>query len=187
MTYRNYPFESDRLRFRKLTSEDLENLYSLDSDPDVVRFVDTRLPKTRDEVQEVLNRIILRYEEWGKYGLWAAELKATDEFVGWFALKPLPSFSNIELGYRLMKRSWGQGFATEGGARLLKMGFDEFKLEEIAAITDPANSASQHVLGKLGFLHEGKRNYQSPMLAGVSEVEFFMLTRERWMNNGKLH
>ena len=176
-------FESSRRCFRKITEEDLEHLFQLDSDPEVVKYVDSRRPKTSEEVAQVLNRILCRDKEWEKaqiglgLGLWAAELKENGDFVGWFALKPLPGFPDIELGYRLLRAHWGSGPATEGGRRILARGFLELELPIIAAITDPANAGSQNVLRKLGFRFIGKREFQSPGGWPATAVDLFRLGR----------
>lgn len=173
----SYLFESNRLGFRKLQDTDLDFLFQLDSDPEVIRYVDGRHPKTIDEVRATLTRVMAKYAEWGAFGVWVAEVKAASDPIGWFALKPLPGFPDIELGYRLLRKNWNHGFATEGGRRLVDLGFDHLGLREIAAITDPDNAASQKVLMKLGFTHDGKRSYQSPVSDKVEQVDFFKLKK----------
>lgn len=110
---------------------------------------------TEESVRQVLSRIIARYEEWKVYGIWAAFLKENDEFIGWFALKPLPKTGEIEVGYRLLPQHWGKGYATEGTSALLKHGFDDLSLECVVAIAQLENKASRRVLEKAGFVEHG--------------------------------
>ncbi|MES3038906.1 MAG: GNAT family N-acetyltransferase [Bdellovibrionota bacterium] len=176
----NYSFESFRMGFRPLTIFDQNFLYDLDGDPAVMKFVETRRAKNMEEVKATLARIMDRNKEWNKsnYGLWVAEDKETRETIGWFALKPLPGYPDIELGYRLKKKFWGNGYATEGGARLLQMAFFQLGLLEVCAITDPEHKASQQVLKKLGFVHVDQRPYQSPNPGTKPEqVDFFLIKK----------
>jgi RimJ/RimL family protein N-acetyltransferase len=117
--------ETERLRIREMRIEDYDNLYALDSDPEVMKFISNGKPMEAAAVRSVLERILARYEEWKVYGVWAAELKSSGEFVGWFALKPLPGTSEIEIGYRVLKKNWGEGYATEGAKELLRYGIKE--------------------------------------------------------------
>jgi RimJ/RimL family protein N-acetyltransferase len=173
-----YIFESDRLRFRRMRESDLPFLMELDSDPAVMKYVDGRRPKSRDQIKATLARVLSRYEEWKDFGLWICELKSDGSVIGWFALKPLPGYSHIELGYRLLQKHWGHGYATEGGRRLLQYGFNVLKLNEIVAITDPQNQGSQKVLSKLGFLASGELNYRSPVEGKEEQVSFFRLSNK---------
>ena len=143
--------ETQRLIYRQFTSEDFNNLYALDTDPEVMRFISGGIPNSEETTRNSLSRVIEKYKTWGHLGLWAAETKDTKEFIGWFAVKPLPGVDEIEVGYRLAKKYWGQGYATEGAREMVRIGYERAKLEKIMAITMPGNLASQNVLKKVGF------------------------------------
>jgi RimJ/RimL family protein N-acetyltransferase len=153
--------ETERLLIRRLEVRDYEGLYDLDSDPDVMRYISDGKPMSAEAVRSVLEKIIGRYEEGKVYGVWAAEVKTSGEFIGWFALKPLPGTSEIEIGYRLLKKYWGKGYATEGAKELLRYGTEILGLRKIVAIANPKNQASKNVLEKVGLKYIGDHHYQS--------------------------
>ena len=82
--------------------------------------------------------------------------------------------AEIEVGYILKRAAWGRGIATEARGRLLRFGFEATDLDEIVAITDPDNVASQHVLLKCGLRSEGPRRVYATCVAG------FRITRSQW-------
>src|SRR5712692_4165214 len=101
--------ETDRLLLRRLTEADVDNLFDLDSDPEVMRFINGGTPTPRDVIEhDLLPRFLWYYEQSAGYGFWAAIEKATGEFLGWFHFRP-PAGAGpdvVELGYRLRKAAW---------------------------------------------------------------------------------
>lgn len=170
--------ETERLRIRQMRMEDYDNLYALDSDPEVMRYISDGKPMEAKAIRKVLEKILARYEEWKVYGVWAAELKTTGQFIGWFALKPLPGTSEIEIGYRLLKKYWGQGYATEGAKELLQYGVRKLGLSKIVAITNAGNIGSKNVLKKIGLEYSGDVDYQSSSEAPKSRVSWFEFRAE---------
>lgn len=170
--------KTERIKLRTFQLKDLENLYRLDSNPLVMKYISNGVPSSRDRVQEVLNLIISRYDEWKKYGIWAAELISDSSFIGWFALKPLPKLGEIEVGYRLLPEHWGKRLATEGTRDLIKYGFEKCELEKIVAITNPQNLASQKVLLKCGLKPNGKILDPFSKDESPQEVSFFEICRQ---------
>ena len=101
---------------------------------------------------EILPRFLQSYERCPGFGYWAAVEKATGEFLGWFSFRP-PHAGNpteVELGYRLRRAAWGQGYATEGARALIHKGFTELGVQRVVATTFAANLASRRVLEKAG-------------------------------------
>ena len=77
--------ETGRLKLRRFNAGDVENLVELDSDPDVMHFINGGRPTARDEIEdEVLPAFLDHYERYAGYGFWAAVEKSTGRFVGWF-------------------------------------------------------------------------------------------------------
>jgi [ribosomal protein S5]-alanine N-acetyltransferase len=147
-------FETDRLYVRRYTSDDEENFFALNGDPEVMRYI--RPPKSRAECAVFLARNLTFYEQYPLMGRWAMHDKQTDAFVGSFAVIPVEPYENqpqpeIQLGYALLKQYWGKGYATESTFGGLRYAFDVMKLPRIVAITDMANLASQKVLLRCGF------------------------------------
>ncbi|MGW5684156.1 GNAT family N-acetyltransferase [Nonomuraea sp. NPDC003754] len=145
--------ETERLILRRLTPDDLDNLVELDNDPDVMRFLNGGKPVAREEIRDVtLPRLLTYYERPGGFGFWAAEEKATGEFIGWFHFRPQRDAppGEIELGYRLRRPAWGKGFGTEGSRALIERGFTEQGVERVTAFTMSVNTGSRRVMEKSG-------------------------------------
>ncbi len=109
--------ETERLVLRRFTEDDVYDLVELDTDPEVMRFINGGRPTPRDEIEnEVLPAFLGYYERYAGYGFWAAVEKSTGRFVGWFHFRPENDAhpDEVELGYRLRRSAWGKGYATEG-------------------------------------------------------------------------
>src|SRR5438477_7566577 len=120
--------ETERLVLRRFTEADVDNLCDLDSDPAVMRFLTGGTPTPRDAIRdETLPRFLHHYERCAGYGYWAAIEKSTGDFPGWFEFRPRDGHrpDEVELGCRLRKAAWGQGYATEGSRALIRKGFTE--------------------------------------------------------------
>lgn len=156
--------ETDRLRLRMLCHSDLHDLAALFADPDVMRFVGTGEPADRAEAWKALTSIIAHWDRHG-FGRWAIERNTTQEFVGYGGLRSL--FGTPEVVYHLAKRHWGKGFATEMARASLNFGFNVKGFDHIVAIARPANSASIHVMEKLGMHFEKQTSYY-----GIEVVQY---------------
>lgn len=145
--------ETERLVLRRFTEADLDNLVALDSDPDVMRFINGGTPTSRDDMQNVFLPAFLRYRDRIEgYGFWAAIEKSTGEFLGWFHFRPPEGASpdEPELGYRLRKSAWGKGYGTEGSRALIRKGFIELGVRRVVASTYQDNLGSRRVMEKAG-------------------------------------
>ena len=149
--------ETDRLMLRRFTEADVGNLFDLDSDPEVMRFLTGGKPTPRDVIRnETLPRILHYYERYEGFGYWAAIEKFTGQFLGWLEFRP-PEGGNpgeVELGYRLRKSAWGKGYATEGSRALIRKGFTELGVRCVVAQTMAVNMASRRVMEKAGLTLE---------------------------------
>lgn len=146
--------KTNRLKLRPFTENDLQNLIELDTDPEVMRYIGLGTPSTTEQTNDLLAKILKRQEDWTDYGTWMADLN-NGENIGWFTLKPNPGLNlDFEIGYRLKRKFWGQGFATEGSLELVRHGAEHLKLKKIVAVTDPGHQASQHVLKKCGLSYQ---------------------------------
>jgi RimJ/RimL family protein N-acetyltransferase len=145
--------ETERLVLRRFTEDDVDNLVELDSDPDVMRFINGGRSTPRQEMEsDVLPRFLDYYERFSGYGFWAAVEKSTGRFVGWFHLRPPAAAppDEVELGYRLRRSAWGKGYATEGSRALIDKGFAELGVQRVVAFTMVVNTASRRVMEKAG-------------------------------------
>jgi len=152
-----FHIETDRLVLRDIQPSDVDGMFELDSDPEVHKYLGNQPFKNKRQSEEIINSIIKQYDEFG-IGRWAIVNKQTNEFMGWSGLKlntvTLNSHANfIDVGYRIIKRFWGKGFATESSIVALDYGFNTLKLETIYGITEKGNEASHRVLLKVGLTH----------------------------------
>jgi RimJ/RimL family protein N-acetyltransferase len=154
------PFlETGRLSLREFRADDADNLYRLDRDPRVMRYIGDGSVGTRASVATALARAAIHYRNYPGLGVWPAEDRMSGEFVGWFCLKYAPKTVEVELGYRLLPQAWGYGYATEGAHALVRYAFEALGLYRIIGLTHPGNTASQRVLQKAGLRDAGWGRY----------------------------
>jgi RimJ/RimL family protein N-acetyltransferase len=177
--------ETERLVLRRFTEADVDNLFELDSDPDVMRFLTGGRPTPRDVIRnETLSRFLRYYERFEGFGFWAAIEKSTGEFLGWFEFRPPEGGApeEVELGYRLRRSAWGKGYATEGSRALIRKGFTELGVRRVLASTMAVNVASRRVMEKAGLTlaRTFHRSWPDPVEgAEHGEVEY-ALTKADW-------
>jgi RimJ/RimL family protein N-acetyltransferase len=178
--------KTPRLVIRQFTVEDVDNLFSLNSDPEVMRYLTGGRPTPREEIRDRLIPFHLDvYGRLDRLGTWAAESTTTGEFLGWFHFRPghgSDDITNIELGYRLRRSSWNKGYATEGSRALVTMGFTELGVGRVFALTMTVNTASRRVMEKCGLTLVRTTPYEGPEViegAEHGEVEY-ALTKPEW-------
>ena len=143
--------ETRRLGFRIWTVNDLELALGLWGDPQVTRFFDSRERLTSKEVQERLMQEIAGQNHNGVQ-YWPIFLRSTREHVGCCGLRPYRPPENIyEIGFHICSRYWGNGYATEAALRVIDYAFRNLTLDGLFAGHNPENTASRHLLQKLGF------------------------------------
>lgn len=159
--------EAPRLVFREFRDEDLSELAALLADPLVMRY-SWQGPRDQAGSREVLAGFKRTYRELG-FGKWALTLRATGEFVGYCGLERclVEGAKEIELGYRLKTKFWGQGLAAEAAGAVLRQAFEVGRLPHVTAFLEPANVASVRVLEKSGFR---RINQSVPMNGKVMDV-----------------
>ncbi|HEX4701774.1 MAG TPA: GNAT family N-acetyltransferase [Pseudonocardiaceae bacterium] len=145
--------ETERLVLRRFTMADEDNLFELDGDPDVMRYITGGLATPRAELRDdYLPAYLNYYRRYPGYGFWATEEKSSGQFIGWFHLRPGPDDAAdvAELGYRLRKSAWGKGYATEGARALIDKAFTEFGMRRVYALTMSVNTRSRRVMEQSG-------------------------------------
>ena len=178
---------TDRIRLVPMTTEHLPLLVELDADPEVLRFILGRA-RTEDEV----------LDHWGPVcadsaadavglGWWVGFGREADDFLGWWDLSPDHAEpgppTRAEAGWRLARKSWRQGYATEGAVALIDHGFRSVGVDTIWAETMAVNQPSRGVMVKLGMRHvrTEHRAWDRP-IAGAEQGEVvYEITREEWM------
>jgi RimJ/RimL family protein N-acetyltransferase len=145
--------ETERLALRRFREDDADNLFHLDSDPEVMRFLSGGTPTPRDVIEtDILPRFLHYDDAWPAFGFWAAIGKASGGFLGWFSFRLSDGAHPREatLGFRLRKDAWGRGYASEGARALIRLGFTELGVQRVVATTYQDNLASRCVMEKAG-------------------------------------
>lgn len=157
--------ETKRLILREIHPDDVDGFFEMDSDPDVHLYLGTEPLQTKDQAAAAIQFIRQQYADYG-IGRWAMIEKKSNDFLGWAGLKRVTEEYNnhsnfVDIGYRLMKKHWGKGFASEAAAASLPYAFNELQVNEVYAIADCENIASNRILTKTGltliegFVHKG--------------------------------
>ncbi|MBO4210903.1 GNAT family N-acetyltransferase [Micromonospora echinofusca] len=181
---------TDRLVLRRFTGADLEDLVALDGDPEVMRYLTGGRSTPRQRMRdEVLPYLLGYYDRGDDFGYWAA-VDRRGGFLGWFHLRPhpgggpagAPDRHGIELGYRLRRAVWGNGYATEGCRALLRKGFTELGVDRVYAETMAVNVASRRVMEKAGLRYV--RTFHQRWPEAIAGSEFgemeYAVTRAGW-------
>ncbi len=173
--------ETERLVLRRFIEADVDHLVALDSDPEVMRFLTGGAPTPRAVIEsEILPRFLRYYQRFAGLGYWAVIEKTTGAFLGWFSLAPPEDGSpdDVELGYRLHRSTWGQGYATEGALALIHQGFTELGLQRVHATTYQDNLASRRVMEKVGM--RLVRSYRLTPADLAAEGTFHSTSQDLW-------
>jgi ribosomal-protein-alanine N-acetyltransferase len=121
---------------------------------------------TREESDRfVSERIVKHFDEYG-YGLWAVDRSDSREFIGFVGLMwqqfEATFTPALEVGWRLSRAHWGQGFATEAAAAALQIGFNELSMSEIVSMTSLRNTRSIAVMQRLGMSRDPADDFDHP-------------------------
>jgi RimJ/RimL family protein N-acetyltransferase len=137
-------------------------MFELDSDPAVMRYIGTSDLGNVEAYRERIRKVWLPYyAAHPARGLWALIEKSTNQFAGWFFLRPSPDFrfaaaagwtrpSEIEIGYRLRQAAWGRGLATEVATQLVRIALEGPEVTSVVACALITNKASTRVMEKVG-------------------------------------
>lgn len=154
--------ETKRLFLRKLKDYDVEEIFKMRSDVEIMRFI--REPQTKkEESRKWIEMISERWDD-EKIGFCGVIEKETKRFVGWCGLWRLKETKEIEVGYAINKDFWGKGYASESAKGCLEYGFNELNLDKIVAVADPENIASQNVMKRIGMKYAGIGNFYDSVL-----------------------
>ncbi len=173
-----------RLLLRRWRETDREPFAALNADPAVMEHFTGLL--SREESDAFIDRIEQSFDIWG-FGLWAVEVPGVAACIGFTGLWA-PSFDAhftpaIEVGWRLARAHWGEGYATEAAAAALDFGFDHAGLDEIVSFTIPTNVRSVAVMERLGMTHDPADDFDHPRLPAGSPLRrhvLYRMTADRW-------
>lgn len=169
---------TERLLMRQWVESDLDPFAALNADPDVMEFFPA--PLTRAESDALAERARADLDRRG-YGLWALQVKATGEFIGFTGLAwqtfPAHFTPALEVGWRLARAAWGHGYASEAAAAAVARGFDASDVDEIVSMTARANVRSRRVMERLGMAHDPADDFLHPRVPDTSPLKAHVLYR----------
>ena len=146
--------ETERLIIREILPTDIDGMFELDADPEVHRYLWNKPSTTKAQILDTINYIRQQYQDHG-IGRWAIIDKKTNEFMGWTGLKFVTDTVNgqqnfYDLGYRLIRRYWGQGIASESALASRDYAFNVLNVNTLYASANCDNKASNAILQKVG-------------------------------------
>ena len=157
------PIETERLILRPETEADGEAIYTMNTDPEVMRFIGDPWTSPLEEFLEQ-HRKALAEVTTEHYGNVSVIVKETQQYVGWCGLLRQPRLGGkLELLYRYFRHAWGKGYATETGRAVLGVGLRELGLREVFAMCHPENLASIRVLKKWTSRHNAAKPLRTPL------------------------
>lgn len=183
------PLRTNRLILRTWQPSDREPFAELNADPGVMEHFPA--PLTPPQSDRLADRIedLWRVNDWG---LWAVQIAEDQSFAGFVGLNraefSAPFTPAVEVGWRLARQHWGQGYATEAARAALSYGFQELDLLEIVSFTSTTNSRSQRVMAKLGMQRDPGDDFDHPGIAPGNRLRrhvLYRLARSDWASRGQ--
>lgn len=177
-------FETERLRLRQWLTQDKLPFAALNADPKVMAYFPALLDRETSDAMADRCQALITERGWG---FWAAELKQTQQFIGFVGLHipapELPFSPCVEIGWRLAYPFWGKGLATEAAKGSLRVGFANLKLPEIVAFTAVANQRSRSLMIRLG-MRETDEYFEHPHVPKENPLRkhcLYRLSQQNWL------
>lgn len=181
--------EAPRLILRQWLPSDLPVFAQLNADAETMSFFPSVLSRQQSDAMAGRCRDLIAKNGWG---FWAVELKDCHEFIGMVGLhqtnSALPFSPAVEIGWRLLRKHWGNGYASEAANSALEFGFTHLKLDRIVSFTASANVQSQGVMMRLG-MKNTQQNFLHPDLESshtLAEHVLYQITYNDWCNASDL-
>lgn len=157
LTINFHPFQNlqtERLLLRRLTNNDVEEVFALRSNPEIMKYIPRPLLKTKDEALAHIAMMEEKIEN--NIGInWGITIEGSDKIIGIIGLYQIqPENHRAEIGYMSLPEYNGKGYISEAIKAVIEYGFEEMSLHSIEAVIDPDNIASEKVLQKNGFVKE---------------------------------
>lgn len=168
---------TERLIIRQWRDDDYAPFARLNADPEVMEFFPSPFSRETSDAMADKIRELIQKRGWG---FWALELKSTGEFIGFTGLhtpdENLPCSPCVEVGWRLARKYWGQGLATEAARAARDFAFASLDLDEVYAFTPVQNQRSVAVMQRLGMTDTG-RNFAHPQIPDGHHLKQHLLYR----------
>ncbi len=178
-----WELRTERLVLRPWRDADREPFAELNADAEVMRYFPA--PLTRVQSDQLAARAGSHIAAHG-WGLWAVEVVGGPEFVGFVGLAR-PAFTAhftpaVEVGWRLAREHWGNGYATEAAIASLRFGFEQLGLPEIVSFTSAVNRRSQAVMARIGMGRDQADDFAHPQLPSgpLRPHVLYRASRDSW-------
>jgi ribosomal-protein-alanine N-acetyltransferase len=173
--------ETPRLRLRKLTLTDADDVFAYASDPEVTRYMLWSPHASIEDSGKFIKVAIERYNK-GMVAPWGIEHKGdrkiigTCDFISWF-----PEHSRTEIGYALSRSYWGRGIMTEAVTHIIACGFGRKNVNRIQAMCEIPNVGSARVMEKSGMVFEGILRQYMQNRGACRDVKMYAILKEDWL------
>jgi [ribosomal protein S5]-alanine N-acetyltransferase len=186
MSVEKYPtqfpvLESERILLRRLSIDDLDDVFEYGSDPGVTPFVIFETHKTKDDSLFFIKFASDEFEK-RKSIIWAIELKAENKMIGTIDLRNYNSVHQCgEIGYVIGREYWSKGLVTEAMKAVIHYGFDELQLNRIEAHCEHENTGSWRVMEKCGMKYEGTLREKIFLKNRLRSMKMYSILKSEWI------
>jgi RimJ/RimL family protein N-acetyltransferase len=159
------PLRTARLVLREWRDDDLAGFAEMSADPAVMEYLRALPDRAAVDAWAAQTR-----DHWRQHGFgqWVAEIPGAAPFIGVVGLAVVGYEAHftpaVEVAWRLARPYWGQGYASEAATAAIDFGFSRLALDEIVAITVPANRRSRAVMERLGMTRDPADDFAHPRL-----------------------
>ena len=172
----------ERVLLRPLRTSDVEAIFTIFSNPKVMRYWSTP-PLPDRNAAEMLTQEIIRDVELGAMMKWGVTRLSDDTVIATVTLFHVDlEQGRAELGYAMAQESWGQGYMAEALRSLVDYTFNTLNLRRLEADVDPRNGASIRTLERLGFQREGFLRERWHVAGEIQDALFYGLLKREWQN-----
>lgn len=175
-------FNTSRLLLREYVPDDWRAVLAYQRDPRYLRYY-TWNDRTEEDVRDFLQQLIdSRHEHPRKKFAFAVTLKFNGQLIGNCNIRKHRAEDLVaEIGYEIAPAHWSNGYATEAARAIVEFGFHELKLHRIAAWCIADNTASAHVLEKIGMQLEGRLREQENIKGNWWDVLLYGILDREWV------
>ncbi|UTH35753.1 GNAT family N-acetyltransferase [Pseudomonas sp. KHPS1] len=175
---------TERLLLRAWRDSDLPALAALNADAEVMRHFPA--PLDAEQSAHLLARLRAHHEQHG-FTFWALQRRDSGELIGFTGLAQVsfaaPFVPAVEIGWRLARAHWRQGYAGEAARAALAVAFEQLGLDEVVSFTVPANLPSQAVMRSIGMQRDEAGDFLHPRVPDGHPLQLHVLhriRREQW-------
>lgn len=169
-----------RVVLRWISEDDIDGLYDVFSDPQVMRYWSTG-PLAHREAAAEMQREIAAGNLSNTMMKWGLALRESNLVIGTTTLFNLNlDNGRAEIGYAMARAYWGQGYMQEALQALVSHAFEVMELRRLEADVDPRNAASIRTLERLGFQREGFLRERWHVNGELQDALFYGLLRREW-------